>query len=211
VLILQYFTMDFVLRYTIGGVWSLLSLCSEECFSSRRIQISTVSNTLKAVLLASTDTSLQVPSDLTVWEWLFESQKHSPLYSHPPDQLAGYTNASTKERINWAQVKEYATYLSTALAKKYGMQEGHTVLLFSQNTIWYPVALLAAIRAGGLNSHYAFPLSQCHPGAVSSFYIALGPHPISCLPPPSLPPRVAVALTIRLFNRRQSVWCFSSV
>ena len=98
-----------------------------------------------------------------MWEWLFESHKHSSLYSHPSDQLAGYTNASTKERINWAQVKECATYLSTALVKQYGMQEGYTVLLFSQNTIWYPVTMLAAIRAGGLNSRYAFSPSQCHP------------------------------------------------
>jgi hypothetical protein len=148
----KYFIMDFVLWCIFGGVWPFLSLCSKGCFSSRRIQISTVSNTLKAVSPARIDTSLSVPSDLTVWEWLFESQKHSSLYNHPSDQLAGYTNARTKERINWAQVKECATYLSTALAKKYGMQEGHTVLLFSQNTIWYPVAMLAAIRAGGLNS-----------------------------------------------------------
>jgi hypothetical protein len=164
--------MDFVLRYTFGGVWCFLSLCSEECFSSRRIRISTVSNTLQAVSLVSTDTSLSVPSDLTVWEWLFESHKHSPLYSHPSDQLAGYTNASTKEHINWAQVKECATYLSTALVKQFGMQEGHTVLLFSQNTIWYPVTMLAAIRVGGLNSPYAFSLLNAHPWAMSSFDIA---------------------------------------
>lgn len=29
------------------------------------------------------------------------------------------------------------------------MLEGETVLLFSQNTIWYPITMLAAIRAGG--------------------------------------------------------------
>jgi 4-coumarate--CoA ligase len=33
--------------------------------------------------------------------------------------------------------------------KKYGMEEGQTILLFSQNTIWYPITMLAAIRAGG--------------------------------------------------------------
>jgi hypothetical protein len=146
-----------------------------------------------------------------VWEWLFESHKHSPLYSYPSDRLAGYTNASTKERINWAQVKECATYVSIALVKQYGMQQGHTVLLFSHNTIWYPVTMLAAIRAGGLNSPYAFFPSQCHPWAMSSFDSALGPNLIFFLLPPSLPSRVAVALTVRLFNRRQSMWCFSSV
>lgn len=97
------------------------------------------------------------------------------------------------------------------LVKQYGMKEGHTVLLFSQNTIWYPVTMLAAIRVGGLNSPYALSLSQCHPWAMSSFDIALGPNLISFLPPPALPSRVTVVLIVRLFNRRQSMWCFSGV
>ena len=55
----------------------------------------------------------------------------------------------SKERLNWAQVKENATYLSTVLVKKYGLKEGETVSLFSANTIWYPVAMWATVRAGG--------------------------------------------------------------
>jgi len=62
--------------------------------------------------------------------------------------LRGYTNAITKERIDYAQVKEYSTYLSTALVKKYGLKENQTVALFSPNTIWYPVAMLGILRAG---------------------------------------------------------------
>ena len=88
------------------------------------------------------------PTHNTVWQWLFESPETSPLYRFPPDQLAGYTNAVTKERVNWAQVKECATYVSTALVRKYGLQEGQTVSLFTQNTIWYPVAMYATIRVG---------------------------------------------------------------
>jgi 4-coumarate--CoA ligase len=90
-----------------------------------------------------------VPTDLTVWEWLFESKTHSTILRQPASKLAGYTNAQTKERRNYADVKECATHISTALVKKYGMREGQTVLLFSQNTIWYPITMLAAIRAGG--------------------------------------------------------------
>jgi 4-coumarate--CoA ligase len=71
------------------------------------------------------------------------------MLRQPLNKLAGYTNANTKERRNYAEVKESATHISTALVKKYGMEEGHTVLLFSQNTIWYPITMLAAIRAGG--------------------------------------------------------------
>jgi hypothetical protein len=89
------------------------------------------------------------PTDLTVWEWLFESKAHSTILRQPLSKLAGYTNAITKERRNYAEVKECATHISTALVKKYGMKPGETVLLFSQNTIWYPITMLAAIRAGG--------------------------------------------------------------
>jgi 4-coumarate--CoA ligase len=46
-------------------------------------------------------------------------------------------------------VKEAATHLSTALVKRYGLKEGDTVALFSQNSIWYPVAMHATLRVGG--------------------------------------------------------------
>jgi len=88
-----------------------------------------------------------VPTNLTVWNWLFDSP-YSPLANNPASALRGYTNAITKERIDYAQVKEYSTYLSTALVKKYGLKENQTVALFSPNTIWYPVAMLGILRAG---------------------------------------------------------------
>lgn len=88
-----------------------------------------------------------MPTDLTVWDWLFDSS-YSPLRNNPASALRGYTNAITKERVSYAQVKEYSTYLSTALVKKYGLKEGQTVALFSPNTIWYPVAMLGTLRAG---------------------------------------------------------------
>lgn len=50
--------------------------------------------------------------------------------------------------MNWADVKKYSTYISTALVKNYGLKEGDTVSLFSQNSIWYPVAMFAGLRAG---------------------------------------------------------------
>ncbi|KAL2355125.1 4-coumarate-CoA ligase 2 [Cryomyces antarcticus] len=94
---------------------------------------------------------IDMPTDLTVWDWLFDSP-YSPLSKHPESELGGYLNAITKERINYKQVKEATTYLSTALVKKYGLKEGETVALFSPNTIWYPVAMLGTLRAGGVVS-----------------------------------------------------------
>ena len=67
-------------------------------------------------------------------------------------ELRGYTNAITQERIDYAQVKDYSTYLSTALVKRFELQKGQTVALFSPNTIWYPVAMLGTLRAGGIVS-----------------------------------------------------------
>ncbi|KGQ01191.1 hypothetical protein PAAG_12136 [Paracoccidioides lutzii Pb01] len=101
------------------------------------------------MLFKSKHPDVEVPEDITVWHWLFESPEFSLLHKLKPSELAGYTNAATKERVNWAQVKEIATYVSTALVKKYGMKEEDTISLFSQNTIWYPVAMFAGIRAGG--------------------------------------------------------------
>jgi 4-coumarate--CoA ligase len=90
-----------------------------------------------------------LPRHLTTWQWLFEDPTYSPLHRFPENELGGYTDARTKESLNWRQVKEAATYLSTALVKKYGLKEGDTVALFSQNTIWYPVAMHATLRVGG--------------------------------------------------------------
>ncbi|KAL9034125.1 MAG: hypothetical protein Q9180_005580 [Flavoplaca navasiana] len=97
----------------------------------------------------SSEPDVTIPTDLTIWDWLFDSS-YSPLFRDVP--IAGYTNAITGERIDYAQVKEYTTYLSTALVKEYGLKEGETVALFSPNTIWYPVAMLAVLRAGGVMS-----------------------------------------------------------
>ncbi|KIV77280.1 hypothetical protein PV11_09091 [Exophiala sideris] len=102
------------------------------------------------VLFKSPHPDVEVPEDITTWEWVFENEKYSPLYQKDQkDRLCGYVNAITKERLDWAEVKTKATQLSTALIKEYGFQVGDTVSLFSTNTIWYPVAMWAVVRGGG--------------------------------------------------------------
>lgn len=91
--------------------------------------------------------NLAVPTELTDWDWLFDSS-YSPITRFPANELGGFQNAITKERVNWAQVKEYSTYISTALVRKYGLKEGQTISLFSQNTVWYPVAMFSGLRVG---------------------------------------------------------------
>lgn len=92
-----------------------------------------------------------MPTDITVWDWLFDSPS-SPLESYPANELAGYVDAETKDRLDWAQVKEATTYISTALVKKFNFQPNDTITLFSGNTIWYPVAMFSAVRLGGVVS-----------------------------------------------------------
>ena len=118
-------------------------------YSARRIRISIVSTSSEKEATHEDSLDIADPRDLTVWQWLFES-KDSPLqWNLSAEKLAAYTNATTSERINWLQAKECGTYISTALVKNYGMRQGDSVVLFSQNTVWYPVTMLAAVRAGG--------------------------------------------------------------
>jgi acyl-coenzyme A synthetase/AMP-(fatty) acid ligase len=54
--------------------------------------------------------------------------------------------------LSWAEIKAHTIHVSTALVKRYGLQAGETVALFSPNNIWYPVAMHAVTRVAGLVS-----------------------------------------------------------
>ncbi|KAI0125595.1 hypothetical protein BJ170DRAFT_631737 [Xylariales sp. AK1849] len=91
--------------------------------------------------------------NITIWQMLFgEDSSYSPLNNFAARDLAGYVDATTKERVSWKDVQEAATHISTALTRRYGYKTGETLALFSRNTIWYPVMLFAAIRLGGVVS-----------------------------------------------------------
>lgn len=125
-------------------------------------------------MLTNTLRGGQVPKNITTWEWLFESKEYSPLYttntvdgSRKP-RLGGYVNAITKERLDWAQVKTKATRLCTILQRKYDLRPGDTVSLFSTNTIWYPVAMWAVVRAGTfLRISRRFPIVPPNPPSIA--------------------------------------------
>ncbi|KAF4502465.1 phenylacetyl- ligase [Fusarium agapanthi] len=81
----------------------------------------------------------------TLWSWLLESK---PLFS---DRNApGFTDAITKEHISFQSLKDYATTLSSALVTNYNLGQNDTVVVFAKNSIWYPVATLAAVRVGAV-------------------------------------------------------------
>ncbi|KAK6066726.1 4-coumarate- ligase [Seiridium cupressi] len=96
---------------------------------------------------------IDLPTDITIFEWLFgDTSKYSPLNRFPEKDLAGFLDASTQTRVSWREVKDAATYISTALERKYGFKADDTLSLFSRNSIWYPVTLFAAVRIGGVVS-----------------------------------------------------------
>ncbi|KAK5048585.1 hypothetical protein LTR84_005676 [Exophiala bonariae] len=94
---------------------------------------------------------IDMPWHLPVWTWLFDSE-YSPLRNFAPQDIKGFTNAATKEHLSYADIKVHSTHLSTALVKKYGLQQGQTVALFSPNTVWYPCSMFGVLRAGGVIS-----------------------------------------------------------
>ncbi|KAF5536885.1 phenylacetyl ligase [Fusarium phyllophilum] len=81
----------------------------------------------------------------TLWSWLLESK---PLSADT--NAAGFTDAITKEHITFQSLKDYATTLSSALVTNYNLARNDTVVVFAKNSIWYPVATLAAVRVGAV-------------------------------------------------------------
>ena len=90
-----------------------------------------------------------VPRDASLWSWLFESP-HSKLGRIGQAQVQGFTDATTGQHINHGQVKELTTYLSTAFVRDCGLGQGDSLIVYSRNSIWYPVAMLAAVRIGAV-------------------------------------------------------------
>ncbi|KAI2791913.1 hypothetical protein POX_b01942 [Penicillium oxalicum] len=103
------------------------------------------------MIFKSQQPAISVPENITIWDWLFESPA-SPLSQDGGLHSGGFTNAATNERIAYDQVKDYAVKISTALEQKFGISKGDVVALFSPNTVWYPVAMFATNRIGGIVS-----------------------------------------------------------
>ncbi|KAJ1303665.1 hypothetical protein OPQ81_008093 [Rhizoctonia solani] len=89
---------------------------------------------------------IKIPTNVTTWEWLFETEQYIPFSTRPREVLGAYKNAVTNESLDLAQVREKAVAMSTVLVRDYGLQPGQTVSIFSTNTIWYAVALWATVR-----------------------------------------------------------------
>ncbi|KAF2722471.1 acetyl-CoA synthetase-like protein [Polychaeton citri CBS 116435] len=108
------------------------------------------------VVFRSPHPRLDVPINLTTWQWAFESVD-SPLHSRNDNHTAGsgedhvgaYVNADTGQRLDFHAVKRIAESLSICLIHSYGFQAGDTVSLLSGNSVWYPAVVWATVRIGG--------------------------------------------------------------
>ncbi|KAJ3496244.1 hypothetical protein NLG97_g2799 [Lecanicillium saksenae] len=102
------------------------------------------------MVFKSKQVDISYPKDQTVWHWLFESgQAYKPSFDSNPES-PGFTDVNTKRHITFGNVKKYATHLSTTLVKSYGLAEGDVTMIFSKNSIYFPIAALASVRAGGI-------------------------------------------------------------
>lgn len=88
-----------------------------------------------------------VPTDISLWTWLFDSP-HSKLQTPDGDTSRGFTNVDTGEHIDYREIKHLTTQLSTAFFTQCGLEPGDAIIVFSKNTVWYPVAMLSAMRVG---------------------------------------------------------------
>jgi 4-coumarate--CoA ligase len=95
---------------------------------------------------------ISLPPNESIWSFFFNSA-YSPLSKISPSTApSGYLDASTGASLSYLDVKKKATQLSTALTLHHSFKVGDTCILFSQNSIWYPVAMFAVLRVGGVVS-----------------------------------------------------------
>ncbi|KIW82269.1 hypothetical protein Z517_05296 [Fonsecaea pedrosoi CBS 271.37] len=85
-----------------------------------------------------------IPENVTIWSWLFETS-HTPPGVKP---TGGFRDASTDQFLSFDDIRRLATRFSTILYHKYGLRAGDGVCVFASNTIWYPIAMFAAVRLG---------------------------------------------------------------
>ncbi|KAL2842146.1 hypothetical protein BJX68DRAFT_257908 [Aspergillus pseudodeflectus] len=81
---------------------------------------------------------------LSIWSFLFETRTDG--------DSAVFRDADTGNAIPFGVLKRHCETLSTELARGYNIQPGDIICLCCTNSIWYPVAVFAALRLGAIIS-----------------------------------------------------------
>lgn len=92
---------------------------------------------------------INLPKDVSLWSWIFEAP-HSSLSRAGQNTIQGWTDVSTGQHLSYQDVKNLTSRLSTALVQQRNLQQGDAIVVFARNTVWYPVVMLGAVRAGAI-------------------------------------------------------------
>ncbi len=85
---------------------------------------------------------------MSIWSWIFEDALPNSKFNR--HQTGGFRDAQTGEVLSFADLKTLATYLSTGIARSYGIHEGTHVAIFCSNSTWYPILTYSAVRLGAI-------------------------------------------------------------
>ncbi|EWG55385.1 hypothetical protein FVEG_13392 [Fusarium verticillioides 7600] len=90
----------------------------------------------------------------SIWQWIFEDDELLLGQSTSADpalsQTRGFHDSDTGEFLSFHDVKFIAIIVSTILYQDYDVRPGQKIAIIGQNSIWYPVAMLAASRLGAV-------------------------------------------------------------
>ncbi|SCO52779.1 related to phenylacetyl-CoA ligase [Fusarium fujikuroi] len=90
----------------------------------------------------------------SIWQWIFEGDElllgQSTSADKTLSQTHGFHDSATGEFLSYHDLKHIATTVSTILYQEYDARPGQKIAIIGQNSIWYPVAMLAASRLGAV-------------------------------------------------------------
>ncbi|KAF5561451.1 phenylacetyl ligase [Fusarium phyllophilum] len=90
----------------------------------------------------------------SIWQWIFEGDELLLGQSTSADpalsQTRGFHDSATGEFLSFHDLKSISTIVSTILYQEYDVKPEQKIAIIGQNSIWYPVAMLAASRLGAV-------------------------------------------------------------
>ncbi|KLO79038.1 phenylacetyl-CoA ligase [Fusarium fujikuroi] len=90
----------------------------------------------------------------SIWQWIFEGDElllgQSTSADKTLSQTHGFHDSATGEFLSYHDLKHIATTVSTILYQEYDARPGQKIAIIGQNSIWYPVSMLAASRLGAV-------------------------------------------------------------
>jgi 4-coumarate--CoA ligase len=93
-----------------------------------------------------------VPPQVTVYDWLLNTEGTGLLAAKAAGkEIGGFIDSPSGFKVNYEQLKEWSTAMSTELYHSHGLRSGDIAAFMSRNTVWYPVTMFAIMRLGKLS------------------------------------------------------------